>query len=171
MTAATLRARAVGLAAPALGLSLIIAASAHITVPFWPVPMTLQTGAVMAIAGVFGARLAACAMLAYLLEGALGLPVFAGGVGAAVLVGPTAGYLVGMLASAVIVGLARGPWLRAGAILLASLLTYALGAAWLAGFVGLDRAVALGVLPFLAGDAVKGALAWALAAAVPSRSQ
>jgi biotin transport system substrate-specific component len=169
MTTAAARAQIQGFVLPAIGLSLIIAASAHITVPFWPVPMTLQTGAVMAIAAVFGARLAAAAMLAYLLEGALGLPVFAAGIGAGVLVGPTAGYLAGMLLSTVLVGLARGPWLRAGAILLATALIYLLGAVWLSRFVGLDRAIALGVLPFLAGDAVKGALAWALPAALKPR--
>jgi biotin transport system substrate-specific component len=146
--------------------SLIVAGSAQVTVPFWPVPMTLQTFAVMAIAGTCGLRLGVAAMLAYLLEGALGLPVFATGIGPAVLVGPTAGYLAGMLAAAAIVGSARGAAMRALAILAGTAAIYLTGAAWLSHFVGMDRALTLGVLPFLAGDAAKGLLAWALSSAL-----
>jgi biotin transport system substrate-specific component len=149
--------------AQAFGLGLIIAAAAHIAVPFWPVPMTLQTLAVMTIATLVGPRLGVAAMLAYLLEGAVGLPVFASGVGMAVLVGPTAGYLLGMVVAAALVGSAHGRVRQAGAIVAASLTIYALGAAWLAQFVGIDRAFALGVLPFVAGDAVKAALVFAFA--------
>jgi biotin transport system substrate-specific component len=154
-----------GFAVQAIGLSLIMAASAHVSVPFWPVPMTLQTFAVLAIAGVCGARLGFAAMLAYLAQGAMGLPVFATGAGPGVLVGPTAGYLFGMLAATLIVGQARGPVSRAACIVLATLVIYFAGVTWLATFVGLEKAFTVGVLPFLAGDAVKGALAWALAAA------
>jgi biotin transport system substrate-specific component len=153
-------------AAHALGLSILIAASARISVPFWPVPMTLQTFAVLAIAGIGGARLGMAAMLAYLAEGALGLPVFASGAGVATLVGPTAGYLLGMLAAMVIVGPARGHLQRGVAMIMASFMIYALGATWLAQFVGIDRALAAGVLPFLFGDVAKIALAWALSAVV-----
>jgi len=152
--------------ARAIGLSLIIAASAHISVPFWPVPMTLQTFAVMAIAGVCGARLGFAAMLATLVEGAMGLPVFATGAGLGVLAGPTAGYLGGMLVATLIVGSAQGAWSRAAAILMSTVLIYFAGATWLATFIGLDKALDAGVLPFLAGDAAKGALAWALATAL-----
>lgn len=157
------RSRPMGFVLATLALSLVIAASAQIRVPFWPVPMTLQTMAVMAIAGTFGWRLGVAAVLAYIAEGAAGLPVFATGAGPAVLVGPTAGYLVGMVAAAGIVGAARGPWVRAGAIVLATAVIYGLGVAWLASFVGLEKAVAVGVVPFLLGDAVKGVLAWAIA--------
>jgi biotin transport system substrate-specific component len=129
--------------------------------------MTLQTFAVMAIAGACGARLGCVAMLTYLVEGALGLPVFASGAGLGVLVGPTGGYLLGMLATTLIVGSARGAWLRAASIAVSTMVIYFVGAVWLASFVGLDRAVALGVMPFLVGDAVKGALAWALIGAMP----
>jgi biotin transport system substrate-specific component len=158
-----LRSTAPVLAVKALGLSLVIAASAHISVPFWPVPMTLQTLAVLGIAGVFGARVGVAATLAYLAEGALGLPVFAHGGGLAIMMGPTAGYLLAMPLEAAIVGKARGPLQRAGAILLASAVCYALGAAWLAQFVGAEKAIALGVTPFLLGDAAKAVLAWAIA--------
>ena len=151
-----------------LGLTLVLAASARVSVPFWPVPMTLQTLAVLTIAGLAGPRLAVAAMLTYLLEGTLGLPVFAGtperGIGLAYLAGPTGGYLFGMvLAAAVVGGLARRaaarPWALLGVMTLGSVLVYAVGAAWLAQYVGASRAVALGVVPFLAGDAIKTALA------------
>lgn len=160
------RSRPAGFMLATLALSLVIAASAQVRVPFWPVPMTLQTMAVMAIAGGFGWRLGVAATLAYIAEGAAGLPVFATGAGPAVLIGPTAGYLVGMVAAAGIVGVAQGPWMRAGAIVLATAVIYGLGVVWLASFIGFEKAVAVGVVPFLLGDAVKGALAWAVASAI-----
>jgi biotin transport system substrate-specific component len=154
-----------------LGLTLLLALSARVQVPFWPVPMTLQTLAVLTIAGIGGPRVAMAAMLAYLAEGALGLPVFAGtperGIGLAYMAGPTGGYLAGMLAASALVGwLARRaagrPLALLGAMVLGIVVIYAPGAAWLATFVGADRAVALGVVPFLLGDAIKAALAAAL---------
>jgi biotin transport system substrate-specific component len=102
-------------------------------------------------------------MLAYLVEGAAGLPVFAAGIGPAVLVGPTAGYLLGMIVATALVGVARGTWIRGLAVLAATAWIYVLGAAWLSTFVGFDKAIAVGVVPFLLGDAVKGALVWAAA--------
>jgi biotin transport system substrate-specific component len=162
-------------AATVLALTLILALSARIQVPFWPVPMTLQTLAVMTMAGLLGPQMATAAMLAYLAEGAAGLPVFAGtpehGVGLAYLLGPTGGYLVGMLLAATAVGAVvrrAGPHpLRiGGAMLLGAAIVYAAGAGWLAGFVGSDRALALGVVPFLLGDAVKMTLATALVLAL-----
>lgn len=164
MTAAT-RSRSLLFVVQALGLSLLIAASAHISVPFWPVPMTLQTFSVVVIAATAGASLGLAAMLAYLVEGALGLPVFASGAGIAVLVGPTAGYLAGMMVAMALVGNAQGAVHRAIAMIAATCVIYLAGAAWLSRFVGFDRAIEVGVLPFLLGDAAKMALAWAIATA------
>lgn len=147
----------------ALGLSLLIAASAHVRVPFWPVPMTLQTLAVLLIAATAGMSLGLATMAAYLIEGALGLPVFASGVGAAVLIGPTAGYLAGMVAAMAIVGTARGGLQTTIRMLVATGVIYLAGAGWLAQFIGTDRAIAAGVMPFLVGDFVKMALAWTVA--------
>ncbi len=158
----------IGTLAIVLTLSIVLGLSARIQVPFWPVPMTMQSLTVLLIAGLCGARLAGLAMLAYLAEGALGLPVFAGtplhGVGLAYLAGPTGGYLAGMLVAAVLVGeLVRragvNPLAIGGAMLLGSLVIYAAGAAWLARFVGAEHALTLGVVPFLLGDAVKTTLA------------
>jgi biotin transport system substrate-specific component len=154
-----------------LALTVVLAISARIQVPFWPVPMTLQTLAVLTIAGLLGPWVATGAMLAYLAEGAAGLPVFAGtperGLGLAYLAGPTGGYLLGMLVAAAVVGVlvqwaGRRPLAVAAAMLCGALLVYAAGLAWLATFVGLPRAFALGAAPFIAGDAVKCALATAL---------
>ena len=86
----------------------ILAISAKINVPMLPVPMTMQTFAVLLIAMAYGWRLGAATIIAYLAEGALGLPVFAGGGGLAYMAGPTGGYLFGFVLSALIVGFAGG---------------------------------------------------------------
>ena len=146
--------------------SLILWASAKVQVPFYPVPMTLQTAAVFLIGIVYGWRLAVATVLLYLAQGAMGLPVFAGtpekGIGLPYMLGPTGGYLAGFVAAAGIAGWAAQRWrhwLANGATLLAATAAiYLLGAGWLATFVGTDKAVALGVVPFLLGDVVKLAL-------------
>lgn len=150
----------------AFGLAALITLAAKVQVPFWPVPMTLHTLAVMAIAALAGPRLAVGAMLAYLGLGAAGLPVFSGtperGLGLAYMVGPTGGYLAGYLLAAGLIGwLAQGAGLlRQGLAMLAGLaVVYALGAAWLALFVPPANVVAVGVLPFVPGDLVKIGLA------------
>ncbi|PQO22950.1 biotin transporter BioY [Rhodobacteraceae bacterium WD3A24] len=143
----------------------LLALSARVQVPMWPVPVTMQTFAVLVIALAGGARIAATIVAAYLLEGAIGLPVFAAGGGVAYLTGPTAGYLYGFLAAALVAGhLADRGWARgivgAGAAsVVAMAVIYALGASWLAVFVGVEAALVNGVAPFLPGDALKIALA------------
>ena len=82
----------------------LLALAAKITVPFWPVPMTLQTLAVFLIAATYGRNLAVATVIAYLVEGAIGLPVFATGGGLAYMAGPTGGYLAGFVVAAAIVG-------------------------------------------------------------------
>ena len=145
--------------------SAFIALSARIQVPMWPVPMTMQTFAVLLVALAFGARLAVVTVAAYLAQGVMGLPVFAGGGGLPYLVGPTAGYLYAFLAVALVVGhLGDRGWGRGvarafAATLAGSVLIYAIGASWLAGYVGAEQAVALGVAPFVIGDLLKAALA------------
>jgi len=157
----------------ALALSLLLALSARIQVPFWPVPMTLQTLTVLVIGGLLGPVVALAAMAAYLAEGAAGLAVFAGtpehGIGLAYMAGPTGGYLAGMVLAAGVAGWAgqrfAGRTLPAGAsMLVATALIYACGAGWLATMIGWQRAWLLGVVPFLPGDAVKAAIATALIA-------
>jgi len=141
--------------------SWVIAASAQVAVPLWPVPMTLQTLAVLLLGALGGARIGVASVSLYLAEGALGLPVFANGAGGiAVLAGPTAGYLLGFLPAAWIAGQARGGWWRGGAVLAAAhLVLFAPGVAWLAGFIGWERAVMAGFVLFIPGTVVKTALA------------
>lgn len=145
--------------------SLILALSARVQVPMWPVPVTMQTFAVLVIALAGGARFATAMVAAYLLEGAIGLPVFASGGGPAYLVGPTAGYLYGFFAAALAAGwLADRNWAQsvpgaAAAGTLAMGLIYLCGAGWLALFIGPEAAFASGVAPFLLADALKVGLA------------
>lgn len=154
----------------------VLAVSAQIQVPLWPVPVTAQTLVVLLLGFAFGPRLAAGTVGAYLAEGAVGLPVFAGaGGGLAALGGPTAGYLWGFLAAAVVTGmLAERGWSRrpgtvAAGMVIGNLVIYAFGVAWLANLTSLTTAWASGVAPFLVGDAVKIAIAVGLLPAIARR--
>ena len=143
--------------------------SAKIQVPFWPVPMTLQVMAVLGLAAAFGWRMGVATIALYLAEGVVGLPVFAGtpekGIGLAYMMGPTGGYLVGFLLAAAFVGYfaERGLTKRPVAlffVMLAGLaLIYAPGLGWLAQFVGTDKAITLGFMPFILSDLLKIAVA------------
>ncbi len=153
---------------PILAGSLLIALFARISVPlpFSPVPITGQTFAVLLVGALLGSRAGAVSVLAYLAEGIAGLPVFANGAGGpAVLFGPTAGYLYGFIAAAFIVGwLCERGWDRrlgtaAAAMVIGNLVIYLCGLPWLAGFVGVDNVLALGLLPFIPGDLLKIGLA------------
>ena len=153
----------------AIAGSVLMAVSAKIQVPMWPVPMTMQTFAVLVIAMSFGFRLGAATLLLYLAEGAVGLPVFASGTGLAYLAGPTGGYLVGFLVAAALVGwLAEKGWDRTVvltliAMTLGTAVIFGLGVTWLAIFLGdAGKAIAGGLTPFLVGAAVKIVLAAAV---------
>lgn len=155
--------------------SALMAIAAKINVPMIPVPMTMQTFAVLVIAMAYGWRLAGATLLAYLAEGAVGIPVFASGGGLAYMAGPTGGYLVGFFVAAVTVGwLAERGWDRGpvgtfAANTIGTCLIFLFGVAWLTYLVGLSGdktlaeafgvAVANGVTPFLIGAVTKIALA------------
>ncbi len=147
------------------GGTVALAVSAKVQVPFWPVPMTLQTLVVLLIGASYGARLGGITLATYLAQGALGLPVFATGAGLAYMAGPTGGYLAGFLVAAVLVGwlvdkgLGRTVWTALAAMVAGLAVIYGLGLGWLAGFTGLEKAVTLGLMPFLPAEAVKLALA------------
>ncbi|HEY4251114.1 MAG TPA: biotin transporter BioY [Roseomonas sp.] len=161
------------------GLTLLAGAAlmtlaAKTQLPFWPVPMTLHTLAVMGFAVLLGPRLAAGIVLTYLAAGAAGLPVFSGsperGIGLAYMAGPTGGYLLGYLIAAWLVGsLAQGRRMagRIGAMLAGLLPIYGVGLAWLAVFLPADRLLPLGVAPFLLGDLIKIGVVAAGAALLP----
>ena len=150
--------------------SLALWVSAKISIPFWPVPLTMQTLVVLVIGTAFGARLGAATVLLYLAEGAVGLPVFSGtpekGLGLAYMMSTTGGYLVGFVLAAGAVGFLaergwdRSPLKTALAMVLGNVLIYVTGLLWLGTIVGWDKPVlAWGLTPFLAGDAVKIAAA------------
>ncbi len=148
--------------------SLLLTASAKINIPFVPVPLTLQTLVVLVLGLALGARLAVATTGLYLVQGALGLPVFAKGAGLAYLIGPTGGYLVGFVAAAWALGLLAGrgwgqTWKTALAAMLAGeAIIFALGVGWLALAIGPDKAIAAGLLPFLPGEALKIVVAIAM---------
>ncbi|MFN3527342.1 MAG: biotin transporter BioY, partial [Paracoccus sp. (in: a-proteobacteria)] len=142
-----------------LAAAALIAISAKVQVPFWPVPMTLQTMAVMGLAVVLGPRLGLAAMGSYLAAGLAGLPVFAtAGAGLGYLAGPTAGFLLGMMLAMAVTGvLAQGRGVAGrGLAMLAGLgAIYVPGLLWLSNFVPSERVLAAGFTPFILGDLVK----------------
>lgn len=144
---------------------LLIALSAQVAVPMVPVPMTMQTFAVLLAGAWLGPWRGAGVILLYLTAGAAGLPVFSeGGSGVDALTGPTAGYLWSFPVAAALGGWAARkdwlrPWPRGVAVLWGlHLFILAVGAAWVARLIGAEAAVRDGVLPFLIGAGVKSAL-------------
>jgi biotin transport system substrate-specific component len=156
-----------------IGGSLALAVSAKIQVPFWPVPITMQSMVALMIGVSFGSRLGALSILAYLAEGALGLPVFAGvAAGPAYLAGPTGGYLLGFLLGGAFAGWAaeRG-WGRdlsrtLPLMLLGHALIFAPGTLWLAALMGWNKALAFGIAPFVLATLLKSALGASIVAAL-----
>jgi biotin transport system substrate-specific component len=157
--------------------SLVLTISAKVQVPFYPVPMTLQTLAVLLIGAAYGWRLGVASVGLYLMQGLMGFPVFANTppaiAGLAYFMGPTAGFLMGFVASVALVGFAvergaaRSLPVLTGVVLLAETLVFGLGFAWLAQFATFaSGAVGLGfgkafaaIQPFLLGDLLKSAIA------------
>jgi len=155
-----------------LGGSLLLAVSAKVQVPFYPVPMTLQTLVVLLLGAGLGARLAAASVALYLIEGLAGLPVFAGAVaGPVYMAGPTGGFLVGFLVAAALIGFAADRrWDRSwigllGSLTLGHAVVFAFGFLWLAQLIGAEKAFAAGVAPFALATILKTLLAVALVGA------
>ena len=146
--------------------ALLVAILSQLVIPLVPVPVTGQTFAVLLVGAALGSRRGSLSMLTYLTIGAFGLPVFAGGAaGLARLAGPTAGYLAGFVLAAALVGwLCERGWDRRPAttflaMAVGQLVIYVPGVLWLSRFVGWPSALTAGFVPFLAGDALKAALA------------
>jgi biotin transport system substrate-specific component len=152
--------------------SLALAISAKVQVPFYPVPMTMQTLVVLVIGATFGLRLGLATIGLYLLEGLAGLPVFASGAGPAYMAGPTGGYLAGFAAAVAVMGLgAHRGYDRSfgGAFALMSighLIILAMGWAWLSTLIGAEKAFAAGVVPFAWATVFKTVLAAGLVPAL-----
>jgi biotin transport system substrate-specific component len=145
--------------------SLFVAALAQVEIPlpFTPVPITGQTFGVLLIGAALGSKRGSASLLLYLIEGAVGLPFFAGGAhGLSVLTGATAGYLLGFIAAAYVIGLLAERGLERSVrtsflpFLVGTLIIYACGVTWLAVVLGsFGKAVTLGMLPFIIGDIIK----------------
>ena len=168
-----------GLATVVVG-TLFIALCSKINVPTWPVPVTLQTFAVAALAAAFGWRIGLATVLLYIVEGLSGLPVFAGAMaGPAYLFGPTGGFILGFLPMAAIIGraadggLSRRPLMLFAVMLLADAVVFALGYAWLVSVLSaggkpvtdvMGAAFAGAIQPFVVWDVLKMAFAAATVA-------
>ena len=159
--------------------SAIVAIAAQISVPMLPVPMTMQTLAVLAVGAAYGARLGAITLALYALEGAAGLPVFANFQAGIFLptgeIIATGGYIIGFVVAAGLVGyLVEKGWganvlKLSAAMLMGAAIVYGPGLIWLVGWLGVMKGVAVtsaisialttGLLPFILGDIIKAVLA------------
>ncbi len=142
--------------------SLLIALSAKISLPLWPVSISMQSFAVLFLAMAFGPRIGVGAVLAYLAQAAMGFPVLSGTMsGLPVLLGPTAGYFLGFIVAAGFAGMMANKghcvsWIKTFVIaLLASFLILIPGALLLMPSMGIEDAFVLGIMPFLFGDLLK----------------
>ena len=166
--------------------TVFIAVSAQVIVPFVPVPVTLQTLAVLIIGLSFGSKLGLVTVFTYLFEGAVGLPVFAGGASTLALIGPTAGFLFGFLLMVYVAGLARDLqvtnfFATSFFTLLASMLLYIPGAIWpllIAEFLGIkagwanlpvSKIMSGFIAPFILIDIVKSFVAALLVSSIAKR--
>ena len=157
------RIRDVGLVLAGAAL-LVLGSRISIPLPGNPVPFTLQTLAVLLVGGALGLRRGAISTVLFIALGVVGVPVFAESRhGLDVILGATGGYLVGFIVAAALVGrLAELGWDRhiggsVGMNLIGTAVIYVVGVPWLAVVLGvpLDKAITLGLLPFLVGDAIK----------------
>ncbi len=146
--------------------AVLLTLAAKIKIPFYPVPLTMQTFVVLTIGVAYGARLGASTILLYLIIGAMGLPVFADtpekGLGLAYMMGPTGGYLAGFVVAAAATGyLAEKGWdrrmvLTFAAMLVGNIIIYVPGLIWLGAVVGWEKPVfQWGLHPFVLGDLSK----------------
>ncbi len=143
--------------------SIILAVSSKIKIPFYPVPMTMQTFVVLLIGIAFGWRLGVATVLLYLFEGIIGLPVFSGtpekGLGLIYFTGPTMGYLLGFILAAYFTGkfsydknLIKN-FLK---LVFSTCLIYLFGMIWLGNLIGWDKPIfKLGAQPFLLAELFK----------------
>ncbi len=152
-----------------IGASILMALCAPIAIPlpFSPVPIAIQPHLCLFLGALLGSKRGALAMMAFIAQGAFGLPVFAKGMaGLAILFGPTGGYLLGYIVGAYVTGYLvertkgeRTMKTMFFAMAVGNIIMYVLGWMYLSRFIGMSKALMLGVLPFLIGDVLKLSLA------------
>ena len=143
--------------------SLLLAISSKIKIPFYPVPMTMQTFIVLFLGISFGYKIGVLSVVFYLIEGIMGLPVFSNspekGIGLAYFVGPTMGYLIGFIFACLIAGIFtydKNHILNFLKIIIATSVIYILGILWLGNLIGWDKPILeFGVYPFLYAELFK----------------
>ena len=146
----------------------LLAISSKVQLPFWPVPMTMQTFVIFLIGMTYGVRLSFVTVALYLFEGAAGLPVFASGGGIAYLIGPTAGYLYGMLFASVAIsylanlGFSKTYFKATLSLVAGSIIIFSIGIIYLGSIIGYEKAIAAGLFPFIPSELFKIALAVSL---------
>lgn len=155
--------------------TVLLTIAAKISVPVWPVPVTLQSMVVAGLAAAFGARIGVATITLYIVEGMSGLPVFSGGGGAAYILGPTGGFIIGWLFMAYVIGRAADngasghPLKLFGWMVIGDAITFVLGFLWLVALSGnavwIDQSNIIGsayagaIEPFIIWDLVKLAFA------------
>lgn len=155
-------------------LASLTSVGAYIAIPVGPVPIVLQSLFILLSGLLLGSVWGVTGVGIYLLAGAFGLPVFAGGTGGiARFMGPTGGYLFGFLPAVYVIGLIserekQSTLIDIAAMLCGTIIIYACGVSWLKALTGMDlkKAVAVGMIPFLIGDAIKIAAAVFIARAL-----
>ena len=143
--------------------SIVLAISSKVKIPFYPVPMTMQTLVVIMIGVVLGWKLGLATVSLYLFEGIIGLPVFSGtpekGVGFIYFTGPTMGYLIGFLVAVFFTGkfkFSKNLITNFLKLTVATSFIYLLGMAWLGSLIGWDKPIfKLGAQPFLLAELFK----------------
>ena len=143
--------------------SILLTISAKIKIPFYPVPMTMQTFVVLFLGISFGYKVGVLSVIFYLIEGIIGLPVFSNspekGIGLAYFVGPTMGYLIGFIFACFIAGIFdydKNHILNFLKIIIATSVIYILGILWLGNLIGWDKPILeFGVYPFLYAELFK----------------
>ena len=145
-----------------IGSSILLGLFAHVAIPLSPVPIATQPTLVLLLAVLLGSKRAPAAVAGFLAQGALGFPVFANGLaGMGILIGPRGGYLFGYLVAAYVVGkiveaFPHRKLLTAFlAMAIGNVILYIMGASWLSTFIGVEKALLLGVVPFLGFDLLK----------------
>jgi len=147
-------------------LLLALLARLSIPVPFSPIPITGQTFGILFLGALLGSRIGALSVIMYIMEGTIGLPVFAGGsIGFLYLLGPTGGYLIGFIPAIYLIGYLseRGFTNNLPTILITMIIgttvIFIFGISWLAVTAGLGTAISIGLYPYLPGAIIKIILA------------